>query len=210
VVNQVEILGAVYNLGGIVEADGGGGAMLALEGQDANGYSYWQKTSPSAQLKVGVGGQISGDGIFQIDIGTVQLTAPGGGSTDALNVSALDFGNANATSLTIVDSMLMPGQVNIQGEVNLAQNTRTTMNFSAATNTADLLMVQNAPLTLNGSLRLVGDQKPTQPLTFFADSAQNPFIFGNFSSITDNVGGTNDTSDTGLDWPFEYYRVTIQ
>jgi hypothetical protein len=191
--NQVMIGGVVYNTGGEVDV-GGGNAMLNITRQDANGYSYWQNTGGSALLLIDNGSNIDAAGTYQIDIGTVQLQAPAGGSTDELDGAGLDFGNANPTALTFVDAKAgTPGTVQVQGAVDLAANTTTTMNFLNANNTADQLSVLGGTLGVAGNLNLKGDQiNAEQPLPFFAAPGGNvPTITGDFASITDNLGGTD-------------------
>ncbi len=205
--DQVKIGGAVYNRGGLVEVSYG--TMLNLTGSDANGYGYWQKTATSAKLQVDSGANLNAAGTYQIDIGTVQLTAPAGGAADELDGGGLVFGDSN-TFLTVVDSTPgTPGTVTIQGFVNLAPNTTTTLNFSGANNTADLLDVKNGFLTLNGSLNLRGKVKPTSPLNFFDSSGSAAAIVGAFTSITDNLGGT-DTGQIVTNNPqLKYFQVTF-
>jgi hypothetical protein len=209
VANQVDVSGAVYNLGGTLEIFGG--TSLYIDAFDANTDSYWQKTSGNAKLKVDANASLLADGAFQIDIGTVQLTAPSGSSAVELDGGGLNFGNANPTFLKIVDSTAgSPEQVTVQGGVTLAQNTVTTMNFSGANNTADLLNVEDGQLTLAGTLMLLGDKNPKQSFDFFAMVGNNPLILGNFTGITDNVGG-NDTGQFFFDPPsVDYYQVKIQ
>ena len=74
---------------------------------------------------------ISAVGTYEIDTGTVQLTA-GGTNLDRLDGQGLNFGNDNFTYLNIVDAANQtPGTVTVQGPVNMAANTTTTMNFLA-------------------------------------------------------------------------------
>jgi hypothetical protein len=216
--DQVQIGGTVYNMGGSVIVSAGN--MLDITGTDTNNISYWQTTSAAGSLKVdtnAVGsGNIEASGIFQIDSGTVKLTAESGSFADELDGAGLDFGNTNNTFLTITDSTVgTPGEVIIQGSVTLAQKTTTTLNFTGGNNTADLLEVSNGYLQLNGTLMLnsIDGQKPNQPLNFLADSWATPAIDGNFSLITDSFRGMNDTGAVvGVlnDPNLLYYQVTIQ
>jgi hypothetical protein len=106
-----------------------------------------------------------------------------------------------------------PGTVTIQGPVTLAANTTTTLNFSGANNTGDLLDVVNGGLTLAGTLNLISTdnppQKATQPIEFFFAEGTNPTITGSFTSIRDNV---NNNLDSGQIFTFqngEAFEVTF-
>ncbi len=201
--NQILIGGAVYNTGGTVEI--GLTNMLKISGADGSGYSYWQKDGSSALLQLDDGANIAASGTYQIDIGTVQFTAPAGGTTDELDGGGLTFANANPTALTFTDKTPgTPGTVQVTGPVTLAANTTTTMNFTGAMNTADQLSVVGGALTLAGKLRLKSGGmmgKPTKPLNVF----QNAAIAGNFASITDDVNGTDTGAVVG-----NFYQVTIK
>jgi hypothetical protein len=233
---QVLIGGTVYNLGGKVEIVSNNSLMI--NGTDSSGYSYWQPdasqggssgglggqsitpggggaTGAGTLLIIDAGGNISADGIFEIDSGTVQLTAPSGGSADELDGVALNFGTGDgqSASLTVVDSTFGTcGTVTVQAMISLALSTTTTMNFNGGNNTADLIDVKGAPLTLNGTLKLVSSDgnKPTQPLNFFDESGTSPPpLTSSFWSITDNVNGT-DTGEAVTNNPqLIYYQVTI-
>jgi hypothetical protein len=112
VADQVKTDGVVYNLGGTVALSPG--TMLNILGNDGNGYSYWQKTNAAANLQVDSAANINAVGTYRIDIGTVQLTAPSGGSADELDGAGLIFGNASNTFLTMVDSTFgTPGVVTV-------------------------------------------------------------------------------------------------
>jgi hypothetical protein len=205
--DEIEVGGAINNVGGKVEVSDS--TILAIFGQDAAGRSYWQRGT--GLLQVDNKASIVANGTYQIDNGTVQLTAPSDGSTaDELDGEGLIFGNSNPTNLTIVDNKAgTPGTVSIQGPVTLAAKTTTTMNFAGgAVNAADQLSV-SGKLTLNGTLSLKGDKKPTKPLNFFEDTAATPTIAGNFALIEDNVNGT-DTGQVVNAPPVEYYQVTIK
>jgi hypothetical protein len=211
--DQVSIAGAVYNLGGTTNVLSG--SMLNITGTDANNVSYWQKTGANGQLQVDNGSNINAAGTYQIDIGLVQLTAPGGGSADELDGAGLNFGNANNTKLTVVDSLAgTPGDVKVVGPVTLAANTTTTLNFNGSNNTADVFDVRNGALTLNGTLKLLsndGRTLPTAPLTFFDDIAGAADILGDFSSITNNINRNIDTGQIVVLDPTEWdYQVTVQ
>jgi hypothetical protein len=173
--NQVSIAGAVYNDGGTVSVSGGD--FLAITGQDANGYSYWQyqpsgapapqvavgvgngggAVGTNALLQVGAGGNINAVGTYEIDGGTVQLAAVG---TDELDGAGLNFGSSDPTDLDIVDFNSTPSTVIVQGSVTLGALTLTQMNLTGANpmanpaipNATDMLMVLNGSLTLNGWL----------------------------------------------------------
>jgi len=207
--DQISIAAPVYNLGGTVQV--AAGDMLNLTGKDASGYSYWQKTGSTALLQLDNGANINAAGTYQIDIGTVKLTAPGGGRADELDGAGLNFGNANATSLTFVDAGVTPGTVTVQGPVTLAANTTTTLNFTGGSNTADLLDVKNGTLTLNGTLKLnsTDNKKPTAALNFLDDSGFGPSIAGNFTSITDSLNGTDVGAKVTNNPQLIYYQVTI-
>ncbi len=142
----------------------------------------------------------------------MKLTALSGISADELDGEGLNFGNANNTFLTIADTTPgTQGRVIVQGAVALAQKTTTTMNFSGTNNTADSLEVQDGPLWLGGTLKLLGGPKPTQPLYFFDDLATPlGWIFGNFSAITDNINGTDTGVVVTQNQFWETYKVTIQ
>lgn len=210
--DQVSIAGAVYNKGGTVEVLSAGN-MLNLTGADGNGYSYWQTAGAGPNLQVDAGANLRASGTYQIDNGLVQFTAPSGRSADELDGAGLNFGNTNATSLTLVDSTAgIPGTVTLQGPVRLGQNTVTTMNFSGGTNTADCLDVQNCGLTLNGTLVVnsADRQKPTQALTFFDDAGNAPAITGEFTSIRDNLGRTDSWAIVTINPNLLYFQVLIQ
>jgi hypothetical protein len=207
--DQVLVGGAIYNSGGTVQlADGN---MLKVTGKDANSISYWQQASTGASLTLGNGANINAVGSYLIDAGLVQLTAPSGGRSDALDGTGLTFSGANAANLTFVDSTAgTPGTITVQGPVTLAANTTTTMNFNGTNNTADLLDVQNGALKLNGTLSLKGNVKPTAPLNFLDDSGPSPSITGAFTTITDTVND-KDTGQVVVNNPqLEYYQVTIK
>src|SRR5580658_1358114 len=76
--------------------------------QAAIGTPFWGWTLPlavgTASLQILSSGNINAVGTYQIDAGTVQLTAPSGGSFDELDGAGLVFGNAANTALTFVDS----------------------------------------------------------------------------------------------------------
>jgi hypothetical protein len=213
VADQVSIGGAVYNKGGTVDV--ASGEMLNITGKDVAGFSYWQTTAASALLKIDVGANLNAAGTYQITIGTVQLTAPSGGFADELDGAGLNFTDDNNTSLMIVDSTVgTPGQVTVQGPLSLGAKTTTTLNFSIANNRADLLDVKNGALTLNGTLRLLGDQRPVNATTFnfLDDSGATPSINGAFAPpITGNVAGAMYTGQPVTNNPqLIYYQVTIQ
>lgn len=206
--NQVLISGAVYNVGGLVEVEGGN--LLHITGKDARNFSYWSN-GDAAKLQIDNGGNINAAGLYQIDAGTVVLTAPAGGKADELDGAGLYFGNATKAFLTIVDATPgTPGTVTVQGPVTLNANTKVTMNFVGATSKEDLLDVQNGALTLAGTLNLVASdgKKPGLPLVLFDDAGATAAINGNFGTITDNVGGTDFGRTTG-DPPLVHYFVTI-
>jgi hypothetical protein len=155
---------------------------------------------------------INAVGKYQIDIGKVALTALSGCDADELDGAGLIFGNANNTFFEILDSTAgQPGGVNITGPVTLAANTRLTMNYSGANNTADLLFVRGL-LTLNGTLVLNSvenpPQKPTAALDFLGDSVGA--INGTFASFDGNV--PMPVTYTGRQDPLQpgFYQVTIQ
>jgi hypothetical protein len=209
VANQVRISGAVYNMGGLVEVAPGN--MLDLTNTDIAGYSYWQQNAASARLFVDAGANLSARGTYEIDFGTVQLTAPSGGSADELDGAGLNFGNANATNLTLTDSTMgTPGQVTVQGPVTLAANTTTTMNFTGGNNVPDMLDVKNGTLTLAGTLQLqsTDDNPPTQPLDFLDDSGAQPIIAGSFASIKDNFNNRYTGAWVGINPELTVLRVT--
>lgn len=210
-VDQVLIAGTVSNTGGLVQVLGTD-TRLHIAGVDGNGRSYWQQNAGSAQLYV-QGANINADGTYQIDVGTVQFMAQSGATTDELDGKGLLFGNPAPTALTIIDSTPgTPGTVTIQGPVTLAANTTTTMNFSGANNTADLLDVQNGTLTLNGTLKLhsIDRQKPTKALNFFDDRGGAPVIAGNFTAITiDNIQMAQIANAIVNVGGVLYYQVTI-
>ena len=208
-INQVLIAGPVYNYGGEVQI--GSGDVLHIAGMDANGRSYWQQQAATAQLSVNQG-NINALGTYQIDIGTMQLMAVSGATTDELDGAGLLFGNTNQTALTILDSTPgTPGMITIQGPVTLAANTTTTENFSGHTNTADVIDVQNGTLTVNGTLKLISadNRKPTQPLTFLDDRGTNPVIAGNFTTVTVNIQPANLFEAIAPGIGVDYYQVTI-
>src|SRR5688500_1640685 len=106
-------------------------------------------------------------------------------------MAALVFGNDEATKLILKDSLLgHQGTVSIIGDVTLAANTTTKMNFDND-GTTDLLDVQGT-LTLAGDLELTGDAAPAAGTSFdFFDSfGDNPQILGAFGDIEDNFGNT--------------------
>jgi hypothetical protein len=199
IVNQVEIDGPIYNLGGTVSIETG--SLLNIAGQDSNGYAYWQENSSQASLQVASGANIAatdggtgkGPGTFEIDGGTVQLTAPSGGSADELDGAGLTFNyDGIPESLAVVDSTPgTPGTVTVQGPVTLSAFTKTTLNFTGGNNTSDLLDVQNGALKLNGTLILssVDGNKPTRALNVFDDKSPLgvPSMTGSFIAISDNV-----------------------
>ncbi len=188
--DQVKIGGALYNVGGTVEVSLG--TMLNLAGLDGAGNSYWQKTGTSALLQLDGGANINAAGTYQIDSGTVQFTAPPGSSRDELDGEGLTFGNGNPTAMTFVDMTRgTPGTVEVQGPVSLAANTTTTMNFNGTNSTADQMSVSGGALTVAGSLKLNGNQKPAEALPFFTDTGATPTINGAWASIADNLGGTD-------------------
>lgn len=208
--NQVEILGAVYNMGGTVKVDTN--SLLSITGTDAKGYSYWQQTNATATLSVDSTSTIKASGTYQIDAGTVLLTAPGGGAFDELDGNGLNFGATNPTGLSIQDATSKtPGTVTVQGPVTLAANTTTTMNFNGGANTADKLDVKGGALTLAGKLSLFAsdNKKPGAVLTFFDDQGATAVINGDFASIVDNVGGTDKGAVVGAA-PLVTYQVTIK
>jgi hypothetical protein len=193
--NQVMIGGVVYNTGGEVAVDGGG-PMLNITRQDANGYSYWQNTGASAMLQIDSGGNINAAGTYQIDSGMLTFQVPSGGSADELDGAGLNFGNTNPTALNFTDSVPgTPGTVEVQGSVALAANTTTSMNFSIAKGTSDQLSVLGGTLAVAGNLDLAGDKTdPELPLAFFAAPGGNdPTITGDFASITDKIPGSTAT-----------------
>jgi hypothetical protein len=156
-------------------------------------------------------------GTFRIDSGTVQLTAPSGGTADELDAAELEFSGDDGANvrLTIVDSVPgTQGTVIVQGNVTLSAATTTTMNFSGTHNTADRLDVQNGGLTVAGSLVLRSNDgmKPTQPLNFFDDfsAAGTPSLGGTFLSITANVGNTYTGAEVENNPQLLYYQVTIK
>lgn len=206
--------GAVYNAGGTVQVGGiGPGAQLKITGEDANGYSYWQDTGANALLAVLSGDNINAVGSFQIDTGTVQLTAPSGSTADELDGTGLDFGNANATKLTIVDNTAgTPGTITVQGPVTLAANTTTRMNYNGTNNTADLLDVKNGVLTLAGTLFLKssdGQTKLTQARNFFDDSGTGADIAGAFATITGDLTATYAGQVITNNPQLKYYQITM-
>jgi hypothetical protein len=214
--DQVVVEGAIYNTGGLVHVFQG--AMLNVTGTDdlGEGISYWQDTSANAVLAVDVGSNIRAVGTYEIDTGTVQLQALSGQNMtiDALDGQGLNFGNISPTFLTVTDSTIgAPGWVGVGGPVTLAANTTLTMHFSGASNTPDVLYVQNGALNLGGTLNLLSVdqplQKPTASLDFLGDSGGAASIGGAFASFTGNVPGATYTG--GLD-PLHpgFYQVTIQ
>ncbi len=219
IVDQVNIDGAVYNLGGTVLVDSnnsGNDVMLYISGNDVANYSYWQKTGVNGLLSVTAGANLKAKATYQIDIGTVELTPPAGGNAaDELDGAGLNFGNAVATKLTFVDlwaPMGVPGTVTVQGPVTLAAKTTTTLNYNGGNNTADLLDVKNGALTLAGTLKLMsnGSGKPTQPLNFLDDSGAAPAMVGAFASITgDIVGAMYASRKVVQNGQPTYYEVTI-
>jgi hypothetical protein len=200
---------AVYNDGGSVVV--GGGTMLNLSGKDTHGYSYWQDDADSV-LKVYDTSNINAIGKYEIDLGTVVLTAQSGAvpNFDALDGEALIFGNAGNTIFQIEDSNFgTPGQVNVGGPVTMSANTTVKMNFLGATNKADLLNVSLGDLKLKGTLDLTSrdnqPQLPTAALIFFADSGPTPSITDNFTLIKDNALGTSYTRWVDDTNPNVYY-----
>lgn len=204
-INQVQIQGAIYNLGGTVSVVAG--SLLNITANDSNGDAYWQERAGTALLQVGSGGNIAatgfgnptGVGTFEIDAGTLQFTAPSGGTADELDAAGLTFGGTAITSLVFVDSTLgTPGTVTVQGPVTLGI-TKTMMNFTGGNNTADRLDDTKGALTVGGFLNLTSrDRKlPTQALNFFDDSgpAGTPAIDGGFAAINDNINPPG--TDTG-------------
>jgi hypothetical protein len=131
--DQVTIGGYVSNGGGTVDV--GQGEMLRITGRDADNWSYWQLDDPAATLYLELGANLSVAGTYQIDRGLVKLTAPSGGSADELDSGlGLNFGNVNPTFLTVVDSTPgRTGTVTVQGPVQLADNTTTTLNYKGWT-----------------------------------------------------------------------------
>ena len=78
--------------------------------------------------------------------------AVSGNTSPQLEGTGLQFGNANNTNLTIVDTNPgITGTVTVSGFVTLGQKTMTTMNFDGAKNNADELVVENGELALNGA-----------------------------------------------------------
>ena len=120
-----------------------------------------------------------------------------------LDGAGLTFGNTNATSFFINDSVPgTPGTIVVQGAVTLDAMTTTTMNCNAATNTADLLVDNTGAITLGGTLSITikgGMGAPNQPLIFFQDGGGKPSITGNFKPITDSQGDLNDVGTVGTD-----------
>jgi hypothetical protein len=209
--DQVRIAGQIHNVGGLVDV--GAGEMLRIAGIDGRNVSYWQELDARARLLLESGANLNAVGIFEIDFGAVQLTAPSGGTADELDGQGLIFGNANPTSLTFVDSTAgTPGTVTIQGPVTLAGNTITTLNYNGGNNTADLLDVKNGALTLAGTLKLMsgGTGKPNNWLNFFDDSGPGPVINGNFATFTGDIAGAQYANRQVVNNPqLVYYQVRI-
>jgi hypothetical protein len=173
--------------------------MLKVTGKDANNVSYWQKTDSGAKLQLDKNANINAAGSYQIDIGTVQMTA-GSPTSDRLDGGGLGlvFGNTNNTSLTIVDQTAgTPGNVTVQGPVTLAANTTVEMNFNGTAGTVDTLSVQNGVLALNNSkLSLNSSDKATKLgalSTMFYDTGTPADITGGFASIVDDIGNNYTT-----------------
>lgn len=210
--NQVNVAGTIHNVGGVVEV--GFGALLNITGQDGNGYSYWQHNSQDAKLHVDELSRVSATGGFQIDTGTVRLTAPGEGTHLALSGTGLTFGDSNSTFLTIVDAVAgITGSISINGSVYLGMGTRTTMQFNGSSNFSNFLDVHDGTLTLNGALQLVSQDllKPTQPLTLFASSGEvSASILGAFLSISDNLNGMDTGYTEMVDSYLYYFKVSIE
>jgi hypothetical protein len=203
--NSVSVAGAVYNQGGKVDV---GTGRLNITGEDADDNSYWQDTGANALLNVRSDGTIKGAGNFLIDVGTVQVTPPSSGNGPAIDSAELIFGNDSNTYLTVVDSGGTQGTVTIKGPVTLAANTTTTLSFSGANDTSDLLDVQGT-LTLAGTLSLNGDEKPDDTLYFLDSSGAGATINGDFAQITNNVGGTASGDKVQINGQLWYYEVDI-
>jgi len=206
--NSVSVAGVIDNFGKVAVS---GNNILNITGTDDSihsGMSFWQASNDTALLQVGSAGQLKAAGAFYIDSGTVQLTAPGGGTLTELDGTGVQFGGDSATNLTVVDSVAgMQGTVAIGGDLWLGSLTTTTLNFNGATNTADLLDVRGE-LVLAGTLQLNGNQKPTQALYFLDSSGGNADISGSIR-IQDNVGGTDTGTTVNFNAQLIYYQVTI-
>jgi hypothetical protein len=194
VADQVGIAAPIYNLGGTVDV--GAGESLNLTGTDTTGYSYWQTTAAGTGLLLEAAANIKAAGTYEIDIGTVTLTAPAAGTADELDGLGLNFAivQGSTTALTIVDATPgTPGAVSVKGGVKLVANTTTTLNYDGANNKADLLDVASGQLQLAGTLNLLsnGSGKPNIAggLTFLDDSDPNPVINGVFGSFTGDIPG---------------------
>jgi hypothetical protein len=186
--------------------------MLNITGTDGLNNSYWQLSSQRANLQVESGANINAAGTYKIATGTVYLTT-GGASLDRLDGAGLIFSNNNPTTLKIVDAVSgTPWNVTVKGPVTLAGNTTTYMSFTGATNTADLLDVQNGDLTLNGNLSLtsIDNNRPTVPLNFFDDAGAAPSIKDLGLKITDSTGGTGTGKVVPKNAGLVYYQVTIK
>jgi hypothetical protein len=189
VADQVSIGGSVSNSGTVFVDQGD---MHNITGKDAANVSFYQNGSANVILNIATGGTLNAAGTYQIFISTVKLSAPENGTADELEGAGLFF-NAT-TALTIVDSgngIGNQGTFSVQGSVTLGANTTTTLNYTGATNTADLLDVRNGTLTLGGTLNLLSKdlKPPTQALNFLDDFGQNPVMNGAFAFITGNLGG---------------------
>lgn len=208
--DEVTIGGTVYNEGGLVVVN----QNLSITGTNANGYSYWQDTAASAKLLIQA--PLFASGTLQIDLGSVTLT-PFQTNGYLLVGNGLNFGDDDPTSLNFTGG---PGNAvaNISGPVTLGQQTTTTLSFSGANNTTNLIFVSGT-LTLDGTLVLSSadfpTQKPTQTLAFFQATTINLLmdpINGNFTSIQDGINN-NDTGAVVLTDPSGLsasYLVLIQ
>jgi hypothetical protein len=215
--DQVSVAGAIWNTGGAVLVTGG--SMLNITGTDGEGNSYWQDTDSYALLEVDAG-NLSAAGGYEIDTGTLQLTAYSTGNFDRLDGAFVNFGDDSPTTLAIVDAANQtPGTVtvNVTDYFDLAGNTTTTMNFVGGdSSSVDHLDVRNGTLNLNGLLDLNSYNKTklnsnVDPGYFFDNVGASPSITDRGLVITSNAALVTTYSGQTIQLGQNlYYQVTMQ